>query len=426
MAFSRLISRAALALLFLIAPPVSPGASVFKPGDVLTICGDSITAQGVYSVFVEDYILMCQPVGGIRTIQCGWGGTTASHLADHMKEGALTFSPTVATVYYGMNDGEMSPPSPENEAHYREGLSKVIDNFQRGGTRTVIVGSPGAVDSFYFKGHNATAEVYNHQTLQRLADIAKQVAAAKGMPFADLHTPMMETMAKAKAARGDKFAVFGEADGIHATPNGHLVMAYAFLKAMGFDGNIGTITYDAGSGNAEATEGHRLVSSKNGEVTIESMRYPYCFTHGDNHPFGPTPSILPYLSFNDELNRYMLVVKNLKSAKAKITWGKESKEFTAAQLEKGINLAAEFLDNPFAPAFAEVDKAVTAKCDFEVLEVTTYMGKTLPDIVPILPASTASFKALDAGFREINGELQEACASAVKPVTHTIKIEPLN
>ena len=368
---------------------------------------------------------MCQPVRGVRTIQCGWGGTTAPHFAVHMKDGVQAFSPTVATICYGMNDGAMAPPSPNNEAQFREGLKQVIDNFQTGGTRTVIVGSPGAVDSFYFKGHTATADVYNG-TLGRLAGVAKEVAAAKGMPFADLHAPMMESMVKTKAARGQNFAVFGEADGVHSTPNGHLVMAYAFLKAMGFDGNIGTITYDAASGTAGATEGHRVVSSKDGEVTIESTRYPYCFTYGNQHPAGPTASVLPYLSFNEELNRYMLVVRNLKSAKARITWGGESREFTAAQLEKGINLAAEFLDNPFVPAFDAVNKAVIAKNDFEIMAVTFYMGQKMPDLMAMLPAKSASFKEVDAGFHDIDAGLQEACASAVKPVTHSIKIEQLN
>ncbi len=45
-------------------------------------------------------------------------------------------------------------------------------------------------------------------------------------------------------------------------PNGHLVMAYAYLKGLGCDGNIGTITVDLDAKKAEATDGHKIVFDK--------------------------------------------------------------------------------------------------------------------------------------------------------------------
>ncbi len=45
-------------------PVLAPAESVFRPGDVYTMCGDSITQQEIYSMDIEDYILMCQPVQG--------------------------------------------------------------------------------------------------------------------------------------------------------------------------------------------------------------------------------------------------------------------------------------------------------------------------------------------------------------------------
>jgi lysophospholipase L1-like esterase len=411
------------------AASVASSGPVFKSGDVLTITGDSITQMGLYSVFVEDYILMCQPVSGVKTIQCGWGGTTSRDMADQMKNGILTFSPTVATTAFGMNDGNFAACTPELQQQYRDGLSRMVDEFKASGTRTIIIGSPGAVDPDFFKNPyhaTVTAADYN-ETLGKLAGVARETAAAKGVLFADLHTPMMETMVKAKPTLGAKFALFG-GDGVHASPSGHLIMAYAFLKAMGFDGNIGTITYDAASGQTQATEGHRVVASKIGEVTLESTRYPYCFTHGNSYHYldGPTEAILPYLPFNDALNRYILVVKNLKSAKAKITWGADSKEFTAAQLATGVNLAAEFLNNPFVPAFDAVDKEVTLKNDYQIFAVTFWLGQRMPALASKFPEKAASFHQVDSGLRDIDNGLLEDCAKAIKPVTHTIKIEAEN
>jgi hypothetical protein len=217
-------------------------------------------------------------------------------------------------------------------------------------------------------------------------------------------------------------------------------MAYAVLKAMGFDGNIGTITYDDSTGKAAATAGHRIVSSQPGQIVVESTRYPFCFFNGTkdaNQDAAPPQSqfagnwnygdaaILPFVPFNQDLNRYLLVVKNLKSPKARITWGKQSKEFRSAELAKGINLAAEFLKNPFVQSFAAVDRVVLNKQDFETQFITHYLYSQ-PGLLKAMPSKAASLKMIDAGFRDVHAGLLENCQKAVKPVTHTIKIEELS
>ena len=54
------------------------------------------------------------------------------------------------------------------------------------------------------------------------------------------------------------------------------------------------------------------------------------------------------------------------SAKSyKLTWGEQSRTFTAEQLAHGVNLAAEFASNPFSDAFSKVDAAVAAKQAYE-------------------------------------------------------------
>jgi lysophospholipase L1-like esterase len=257
--------------------------SVLKPGDVLLICGDSITEQKQYSAFIEDYILMSQPVRDVKTIQVGWGGETARHFADFWEPVVLAFAPTVATVNFGMNDGGYDLFREEMGKGYRDSLAKAIAKFKESGVRTVLISSPGVVDSYYFKNpkhSDVTAGDYN-RTLGRLGDSGRQLALSEGEIFADVHAQMMDTMARVKAVLGEQYPVAGNQDGVHPLPNGHLVMAYAFLKAMGFDGNIGRITWDAGTGQSEATEGHRVVASNNGEVTIESTRYPFCFREGE-------------------------------------------------------------------------------------------------------------------------------------------------
>ena len=58
----------AIFLLMLSSPPLARAAeSLLHNGDYVAIVGDSITEQKQYSVFMEDYLLMCQPAADLRT-----------------------------------------------------------------------------------------------------------------------------------------------------------------------------------------------------------------------------------------------------------------------------------------------------------------------------------------------------------------------
>lgn len=104
----------------------------------------------------------------------------------------------------------------------------------------LVLGSPGVVDSDTYKEGNP--EEYN-KTLAALGNIVKEIARANGAGYADVHGIMSDVMKKAKAKYGASYALAGE-DGVHPDENGQLVMAYAFLKAMGCSGDLGTITLD--------------------------------------------------------------------------------------------------------------------------------------------------------------------------------------
>ena len=97
-----------------------------KPDDYVGIIGDSITEQKLYSLYMEDYLLMCQPAADLRTTQFGWGGETSWGFAARMENDMLRFHPTVVTTCFGMNDGGYRPMTPDKAKHYREGA-----NFDR-------------------------------------------------------------------------------------------------------------------------------------------------------------------------------------------------------------------------------------------------------------------------------------------------------
>ena len=396
-------------------------AGKLHDGDYVAIVGDSITEQKQYSVLIEDYLLMCKPAQDLRATQFGWGGETSWGFAGRMANDMLRFHCTAATINFGMNDGGYSPENPEKEKHYHDSYTSVVEQMKKGGVRFIVVGSPGCVDSDAFHKKPADAEMYN-KTLATERDIAKKVAEEQGVAFADVFDPMVDVMAKAKAKYGHGYNLAG-GDGVHPDANGHLVMAYAYLKGLGCSGDIGTITVDLAGNKAEASDGHKIKSVKDGQVEVESSRYPFCFFGGDLKSTGSTRGVLEFLPFNEELNRFKLVVNGIPGDKtAKVTWGKESKEFSAEQLAKGINLAAEFLDNPFSEPFQKVNGAVSQQQSFET-PLVKQLIHDLPAYQQAAPEEAASLERIASGLLKKDKQAVDASAAAVVPVTHTIGIE---
>ncbi len=399
------------------------GKSVLKKGARVAIAGDSITEQKLYCKFMEDYLLACVPQLELRIIQLGWSGERAPGFAARMENDLFPYDPDVVTTCYGMNDGQYRVYEPSIGEAYARAMRDIVGRLKARGA-AVVVGSPGAVDTYSFKRGNLSPKDYN-DNLARLRDLAREIAGEAGMPFANVHDAMIAAMAKAKPVLGEAYDVCGP-DGFHPQPNGHIVMAYAFLKALGLDGEIGAITIDM-KGGAAASEGHRVLSSAGGRTEVESRRWPFCF-YGDGKSQGSTKSIVPFVPFNDDLNRLTLVVKNLGAERAKVTWGSSGKSFSKAELEKGINLAAEFLDNPFSEPFSKLDALVAKKQAFEtnlIKEVITRFRNA----GELLGGDEEGRQALETLRRRLlarHQRLQDEARLAVTPVRHTIAITPEN
>jgi len=367
---------------------------------------------------MEDYFLMCKPAANLQATQFGWGGEQASGFFSRMNNDMIPFGATVATTCYGMNDGGYGPLDDGRRQTYQKNQTAIVQTLKKAGVRTIVVGSPGVVDQDTYK-RNGGAEVYN-KSLAEEGDIGKKVAESEGVLFADVHDPMMDVMTKAKAKYGPSYALAG-GDGVHPDKNGHLVMAYAFLKALGCDGNIGTITVDLAGNSAKATDGHKIVSADGGKIQIESTRYPFCF-FGDPKLTSSTAGVLEFLPFNKDLNRYMLVVTGTTAPKLKVTWGKTSKEFAAADLAKGINLADEFLDNPFCEPFMAAENKIREQQASEV-ELIKQALHGISVYAKVLPEKKDAFADVPSLIVAKDKTLREASAAAVAPVTHTIQIE---
>jgi lysophospholipase L1-like esterase len=412
----------AVGLLLAVTCRLAPAADLaLKSGDFVAIVGDSITEQKQYSVFMEDYLMMCQPAEHVRVAQFGWSGDTANGFAGRMENDMLRFRPSVVTTCFGMNDGGYSPMTDDKAARYRAAQTEIVQKCKAAGVRTIVVGSPGCVDSNTFRKSRIEAVMYN-ETLAQERDIARDVARKEGVLFADVYAAMFDAMVKSKEQFGEAYHV-GGGDGVHPDANGQLCMAFAFLKALGCPGEIGRIGVNLADHRAEASAGHRVVSSGPGTVELESTRYPFCF-YGDGKSPNSTRSILADLPFNAELNRFTLVATGGSASRYKVSWGDGSKEFPASQLSTGINLSAEFLDNPFSQAFRKVESRIFVQQSYETPLVKAFLHD-FPELQKAVPEETDALKRIGSRLLERDQQLYDDAAAAVVPVKHTIKIEPL-
>lgn len=408
--------RTAFLVLALFAVRLAAADPAFKAGDRIAICGDSITEQKLYSRFVEVYLLASSGVPGLDVAQFGWGGEQAGGFAGRSERSLEWFKPTVATLVYGMNDGGYKPFADAIGKNYRDSMGRVLDGLKGLGVREVVVSSPGVVDSTSYK-RPVGADIYN-DNLAQLGGIGKELAAQRGLRFADTHQAMRDAMAKAKAALGDGYDVAG-GDGVHPNQNGHLLMAGALLTGLGCDGAIARIEFAGGTATASA--GHTVAAAADGSVELDSVRWPFVFT-GDAKSSGGTRSITPFTDFIERLDRFVVAMPDCAWAKATITWGAKSVVVDGAALRQGVNLMALFDATPFDQAADALNKAVAAQQEFETNLVKGLINGGFRKAVDADAESKELFAKLLARQVALRAERVAAVQAALVPVHHRIAV----
>lgn len=424
---------ALLAALCLTAPLSAPAAPrevplrkvpktafpVLQKGDRLAICGDSITEQRMYSRILETYLTVCTPELSVRVRQYGWSGERADGFFERMQNDVLRFSPTVATTCYGMNDHRYRPYEPWIGELYRIHLDAVVRAFQSNEVR-VVVGSPGPVGKVpsWVKDAGPTVEVLN-RNLAEIRNLAGRVAREKRVAFADIFTPMYEAGFAAQAKYGANYCVPGK-DGVHPDWAGQLIMAYAFLDGLGLEGDIGTIRVNLGAEpgqGADASFGHRVLRANGGKVTLVSSKYPFCAGPADLSQDNTVRSGMQWVPFMDRFNRLNLVVSGGRADNYRVTWGPETRTYSRSELRRGINLANDFVANPFSDAFKRVDEAVAAKQAYETKQIKSEFHG---------PAGKADMEGTAHRTEAEREVLVKAIRDAFVPVEHSIEIVPVD
>ena len=392
--------------------------AVLKPGDRIAVFGDSITEWRLYSRNIEVYALACSGIADLDVAQFGWGADTAGGLAGRDPRTFDWFKPTVATVLYGMNDGGYTAYADAIGTAYKGNLAKCVDLLKQHGVRTIVLSSPGAVDSVQYK-RNVTPAVYN-DNLAHLRDLTREFATERDLPFADAHQAMVDGTLKAKAALGARYYISG--DGIHPDLAGHLLMTEPLLLALGCHGDIARISI-GNDGKATASPGQTVLSSEGGTVELESARWPFTLVGQPGSPVQSSRSIIPFTDFLERLDRFVLVMPDCSWTKASVRWGEKRVVIDGAKLKAGVNLMALFDVTPFDQPEADLTTAVAAQQAVETglaKGLQNFSGRTSTAVRPLVEADADS-KAL---YAQLDARLIAVYHDATPPGRARVEADP--
>lgn len=342
-----LLSIAVLASAQVSAQQVAP----FRAGDRVAFVGNSITDGGHYHSYIWLYYMTRFPMERMLMFNCGIGGDTSLEILRRLDGDVLAKRPTVLTLTFGMNDSgyfEYNGDNPQAFADKKVEESRrsflEIEKRLKGveGTRMVMVGT-----SPYDQTSRFNNDVFRRKNdaMRRIVAFQDSAARASGWEFVDFNAPMCAINAERQKA-DSTFTLCGN-DRIHPDNDGHMVMAYLFLKAQGMAGRkVADVAVDA--------RRKRVVKAVNCAVTgvtnnrgvvafdylADALPYPLdTIAHGwgFRRPQALVRDIIP--TFMDEMNNERLCVTGLGGDYRLTIDGEFVDTLSAEALAAGVNLA---------------------------------------------------------------------------------------
>ena len=323
----------------------------FKKGDRVTFVGNSITDGGHYHSYIWLYYMTHFPYDDMWMANCGIGGDTSENILKRLDGDVFAKRPTVLTLTFGMNDTGYYEYNGDNAEAFGNGKvawsrSKYLEIEKRlkglTDTRIVLIGTSPYDDTSKFN-----KDVFRNKNsyMQKIVTFQDSAAKANKWEFVDFNAPM--TQINHDYQRADStFTICGN-DRVHPDNNGHMVMAYLFLKAQGMAGKcVADIKLNANSKKVLKSDNCEIsnVANNHGVVTFDylakSLPYPLdTIAHGwgFKKPQAEVVKVVP--SFMEEMNNEKLTVQGLKGRYQLLIDDVLIDTLTASQLASGVNLA---------------------------------------------------------------------------------------
>ena len=328
--------------------------SKFKDGERVVFLGNSITDGGHYHSYIWLYYMTRFPNRDVHIYNAGIGGDRVIDMHKRLDSDVFSKNPTTLVITFGMNDSGYMEYNGEEGAKFGEDkYNETYENFKllesrlKGASDIKIVmmgGSPYDETSIIegntsFKGKN--------DVMQRIVAFQKKASEQNNWEFLDLNKPMTEINNRFQT-NDPTFTICGP-DRIHPENDGHMVMAYLFLKQQGMEDNVvAEFEVDAINRSIVKSTNCQISNIKRNGETISfdyqaySLPYPL-----DTIPRGwdakkSQADAMNYIPFIEEMNRETIKITGLNSGDYTLLIdGEEIGVWSSDELNIGVNLAVE-------------------------------------------------------------------------------------
>lgn len=324
----------------------------FKAGDRVAFVGNSITDGGHYHSYIWLYYMTRFPSEKMTIMNCGIGGDTGEHILNRLDGDVFAKRPNILTLSFGMNDSGYFEYNGDNaEAFGKSQVAKSRDNFLKiekrlqGATdiRKVMIGT-----SPYDQTSTFNEDIFKNKNnyMQKIVAFQDSAARANGWEMVDFNAPMLEVNAR-EQAKNPKFTLIGN-DRVHPDNDGHMYMAYLFLKAQGMAGKpVAKFTVDAKKGpttteQCQITEVRQQQGVLTFDYLAEALPYPLdTIAHGWGFKRAQAEILKFCPEFTSEMNLEEMKVTGLKDGATYRLLIDDIliDTLTGAQLKAGVNLA---------------------------------------------------------------------------------------
>lgn len=350
-------------------------AEPFRANDRVAFIGDSITHGGSYRTLIQTFYATRYPERNVVCFNVGISGDNAqggyqraSAQGDGIWESDVRmYRPTGATIMLGMNDvggghftaseskEELESQNAKQLGWYTHNYATLLDNLEKLGIERITLIKSSPYDQTMVNPEASENllkfSIGKNDAIVTLGREVIDVESAKrGYPVCDFNAPMLAINARQQET-DPAFSIIGN-DRVHPGDDGHMVMAYTFLKFQGVEGPVAKMEIDADKGKVDSTVNCTVTGLK---ADRDGVHFTYV-ARALPFPRSPYASISSLIPFESEFNRERLAVNGLRKGEYSLNIGGISVgAFTAAELGEGVNLA--LLDN--APQVVQANEVLT-------------------------------------------------------------------
>lgn len=320
----------------------SAKAFALHDGDRVVFYGDSITQDGGYASFAEEYCRSRFPTWDLRFYNSGVGGDTVAgggsgEIGVRLERDVIRLKPTVVTLMLGMNDGGYKKLEPATLARFTDGYRAIVVKLKQAlpGVRIYLIRS-SPFDDF---ARPPNFDVGYADVLRQIGDAVAVIGREQQVAVVDFGSVVASGIQEAVQKNPDR-AKHLLPDRVHPSPAGHIVMGAALLRAWQAPGVVARVEIDANRRELSVSE-----NTKVSALRFEGGRVQWSELDGS------LPLPLDFADANTELAQVahadldsidseILVLKGLQRGRYELRIDDQAVGvFEESELARGVNLA---------------------------------------------------------------------------------------